>query len=53
MPELRKDIITREWVVIASDRVKRPGDFNINILPLRVRYLSAETLQVFMRGWKA
>lgn len=28
MPELRKDLITREWVVIAKERVKRPGDFN-------------------------
>jgi len=28
MPELRKDIITREWVIIAKERAKRPGDFN-------------------------
>jgi UDPglucose--hexose-1-phosphate uridylyltransferase len=28
MPELRKDLITREWVVIAKERAKRPGDFN-------------------------
>lgn len=28
MPELRKDIITREWVIIAKERSKRPGDFN-------------------------
>jgi UDPglucose--hexose-1-phosphate uridylyltransferase len=28
MTELRKDLITREWVVIARERVKRPGDFN-------------------------
>lgn len=27
MPELRKNIITREWVVIATDRSKRPDDF--------------------------
>lgn len=28
MPELRKDLITREWVVIASERAKRPTDFH-------------------------
>ncbi|MCL5773842.1 MAG: galactose-1-phosphate uridylyltransferase [Firmicutes bacterium] len=27
MPELRKNIITREWVVIATERGKRPSDF--------------------------
>jgi UDPglucose--hexose-1-phosphate uridylyltransferase len=27
MPELRRDPITGEWVVIASERAKRPGDF--------------------------
>ncbi|HUP02360.1 MAG TPA: DUF4931 domain-containing protein, partial [Bryobacteraceae bacterium] len=27
MPELRKDPITGRWVIIASDRAKRPGDF--------------------------
>ncbi len=27
MPELRKDIITREWVILAKERVKRPSDF--------------------------
>jgi UDPglucose--hexose-1-phosphate uridylyltransferase len=26
-PELRKNIITREWVIIASGRSKRPSDF--------------------------
>ncbi|MDP2798291.1 MAG: galactose-1-phosphate uridylyltransferase, partial [Deltaproteobacteria bacterium] len=26
MPELRKDIVTREWVVIAKERAKRPDD---------------------------
>ncbi len=28
MPELRKDPITGRWVIIASDRAKRPSDFN-------------------------
>lgn len=27
MPEFRKDIITGDWVIIATDRAKRPGDF--------------------------
>ena len=27
MPELRKDLITREWVVITTERSKRPADF--------------------------
>ena len=27
MPELRKDIITREWVILAKERAKRPRDF--------------------------
>lgn len=27
MPELRKDIITERWVIIATDRAKRPGEF--------------------------
>ncbi|MDH7500521.1 MAG: galactose-1-phosphate uridylyltransferase [candidate division NC10 bacterium] len=27
MPELRKDIITREWVILAKERAKRPSDF--------------------------
>lgn len=27
MPELRKDIVTREWVIIAKERSKRPHDF--------------------------
>lgn len=28
MPELRKDPITGRWVIIATDRAKRPSDFN-------------------------
>jgi len=27
MPELRKDPVTREWVIIAVERARRPGDF--------------------------
>lgn len=27
MPELRKDPVSREWVIIASERAKRPTDF--------------------------
>ncbi len=28
MPELRKDPITGRWVIISTDRAKRPGDFS-------------------------
>ena len=27
MPELRKDPVTDQWVIIATDRARRPGDF--------------------------
>jgi UDPglucose--hexose-1-phosphate uridylyltransferase len=27
MPELRKDIVTREWVVLSKERERRPSDF--------------------------
>ena len=27
MPELRKDPVTGRWVIIATDRAKRPTDF--------------------------
>jgi UDPglucose--hexose-1-phosphate uridylyltransferase len=27
MPELRKDLVTREWVILAKERAKRPCDF--------------------------
>jgi len=27
MPELRKDIVSREWVIVAKERAKRPHDF--------------------------
>ncbi len=28
MPDLRKDPITGRWVIISTERAKRPGDFN-------------------------
>ncbi|HEU4413956.1 MAG TPA: galactose-1-phosphate uridylyltransferase [Candidatus Angelobacter sp.] len=28
MPELRKDPVTGRWVIISTDRVRRPGDFS-------------------------
>ena len=33
MPELRKDPITGRWVIIATDRSKRPGDFIRQTVP--------------------
>ncbi len=27
MPELRHNVITREWVIFATERAKRPEDF--------------------------
>lgn len=27
MPELRQNVATREWVIISTERAKRPGDF--------------------------
>ncbi len=29
MPELRKDILTREWVILSKERAKRPSDFKL------------------------
>jgi UDPglucose--hexose-1-phosphate uridylyltransferase len=29
MPELRKDPVTGRWVIISTDRHKRPNDFRI------------------------
>ena len=29
MPELRLNLITREWVIIETERAKRPGDFRL------------------------
>ena len=33
MPELRKDPITGRWVIIATDRVRRPSDFSRESVP--------------------
>ncbi|MCL5671569.1 MAG: hypothetical protein M1423_09805 [Acidobacteria bacterium] len=27
MPELRHNVLTREWVIIATERAKRPQEF--------------------------
>ena len=27
MPELRLNLVTREWVIIATERAKRPEEF--------------------------
>jgi len=35
MPELRKDPITDRWVIIATDRVRRPSDFVRETTPTR------------------
>jgi UDPglucose--hexose-1-phosphate uridylyltransferase len=34
MPQLRKDPITREWVVLATERAKRPSDFIAERVPI-------------------
>jgi UDPglucose--hexose-1-phosphate uridylyltransferase len=36
LPELRKDPITGRWVIIATDRAKRPSDFIRQSVPLPV-----------------
>lgn len=33
MPELRKDPVTDRWVIIATERARRPGDFTRESLP--------------------
>ena len=55
MPELRKDPITGRWVIIATDRAKRPSDFirqQVEIKGVRfcpfVREMSYERLR---RSW--
>ena len=35
MPELRKDPVTGRWVIIASDRAKRPSDFTRQQVEIR------------------
>jgi UDPglucose--hexose-1-phosphate uridylyltransferase len=34
MSELRQNIVTKEWVIIATERGKRPGEFNSEPRPL-------------------
>lgn len=42
MPELRFNVVTREWVIIATERAKRPRDFsNHKETPLRPEHLPA------------
>lgn len=31
MPQLRKNPVTREWVIVAQERSRRPGDFNVPV----------------------
>ena len=39
MPELRKDPITDQWVIIATDRAKRPADFaREQVIPVGGRF---------------
>ena len=33
MPELRKDLVTGRWVIISTDRQKRPNDFRLERSP--------------------
>ncbi len=35
MPELRKDPITQRWVIISTDRAKRPSDFSTSRVEIR------------------
>lgn len=35
MPELRKDPVSERWVIIATDRVRRPSDFVRETLPAK------------------
>ncbi len=34
MPELRKDPVTDQWVIIATDRARRPSDFVREVVPV-------------------
>lgn len=38
MPELRKDPVTSRWVIIATERGKRPSDFSVEATPSRVGF---------------
>jgi len=35
MPELRKDPVVERWVIIATERARRPTDFAPEVIPLR------------------
>lgn len=38
MPEIRKHPITREWVIIATERAKRPSDFGTHdVSPVKIK----------------
>jgi len=40
MPQLRKDPVTREWVIIATERSKRPSDFKTSeVIERRAEYV--------------
>ena len=39
MPELRKDPIVGRWVIISTDRAKRPTDFARDGVKLKGRFL--------------
>jgi len=38
LPELRKDPITGRWVIIATERAKRPSDFSLENTPIRAGF---------------
>ena len=48
MPELRKDPITNRWIIISTERRKRPGDFR-----LESQAASASTFCPFCPGNEA
>jgi len=39
VPEFRKDPVTGRWVIIATDRSRRPADFNrLSVIPKGDRF---------------
>jgi UDPglucose--hexose-1-phosphate uridylyltransferase len=40
MPELRQEPITKNWVIIATERSKRPSDFSVKKEKKKRRKLS-------------
>jgi UDPglucose--hexose-1-phosphate uridylyltransferase len=38
LPELRKDPITGRWVIIATERAKRPSDFSLENTPMKAGF---------------